>query len=66
MFPLAYCFVIFSSYDYYNVSRTLCPLEVEHRTKPLHQQILVDISSASTSDMHYQLRASIVHDFELK
>ena len=60
-------FFLFHSYDYYSVSRTLCPLEVEHRIKP--QQVasfLIDISSASKINRSYTLSATLVKDFDLQ
>ena len=53
-------------FDYYTVSRTLCPLEVEHRTKPEQvASFLIDISSASKSYSNYTLSATFVEHFDL-
>ena len=54
------------SYDYYNVSRTLCPVERDQKKEPTEEaQIFVDVSSASTKDIHFVLRAEFVEHFEL-
>ncbi len=49
------------------MSRTLCPLEAEHRKqKPQIAQFLVDISSASKTPTGYTLQTEFVKDFDLE
>lgn len=58
--------VVYFRFDYYNVSRTLCPLEHEHKHSGMEvQQIIADVSSSSELPTKFVLEAVYIEDFEL-
>ncbi|CAC5400277.1 SID1 transmembrane family member 1,SID1 transmembrane family member 2 [Mytilus coruscus] len=53
-------------YEYEYASRTLCPLDQQHRKADMKQVMYAEISSMSVKNLTFSLKASKVSDFELK
>ncbi|VDI62650.1 Hypothetical predicted protein, partial [Mytilus galloprovincialis] len=53
-------------YEYEYASRTLCPLDQQHRKADMKQVMYAEISSMSVKNLNFSLKASKISDFELK
>ncbi|XP_066097398.1 SID1 transmembrane family member 1 isoform X3 [Saccopteryx bilineata] len=54
------------TYNYQEVSRTLCPSEATNETGPLEQLIFVDIASMAPLGAQYKLRVTKIKHFQLQ
>ncbi|XP_014789926.1 SID1 transmembrane family member 1 isoform X1 [Octopus bimaculoides] len=54
-------------YEFFHVSRTLCPLDQEHRANiSKHQKIIIEVSSQVKEPSDFLLQTSIVKNFKLQ
>lgn len=54
------------TYNYQEVSRTLCPSEATNETGPLKQLIFVDIASMAPLGAQYKLLVTKIKHFQLQ
>lgn len=54
------------SYNYQEVSRTLCPSKATNETGPLEQLIFVDVASMAPHGAHYKLLVTKIKHFQLR
>ncbi|CAH6792359.1 Sidt1 [Phodopus roborovskii] len=54
------------SYNYQEVSRTLCPSKATNETGPLQQLIFVDVASMAPHGAHYKLLVTKIKHFQLQ
>ncbi|XP_040836404.1 SID1 transmembrane family member 1 isoform X5 [Ochotona curzoniae] len=64
--PLPFQGLYQKSYNYQQVSRTLCPSEATNETGPLTQLIFVDVASMAPLGAHYKLLVTKLKDFQLR
>ncbi|XP_049641807.1 SID1 transmembrane family member 1 [Suncus etruscus] len=64
--PLLFQGLYQRSYNYQEVSRTLCPSEATNETGPLQQLIFVDVASMSPLGAHYKLLVTKIKHFQLQ
>uniref|UniRef100_A0A8D0DM37 SID1 transmembrane family member 1 n=1 Tax=Salvator merianae TaxID=96440 RepID=A0A8D0DM37_SALMN len=63
--PLIFRGLYQRSYNYQEVSRTLCPSEHSTESEPSEQIIFVDIASMAPYNAHYLLQVTRIKNFEL-
>ncbi|XP_062032774.1 SID1 transmembrane family member 1 isoform X5 [Lepus europaeus] len=64
--PLLFQGLYQRSYNYQEVSRTLCPSEATNETGPLTQLIFVDVASMAPLGAHYKLLVTKIKHFQLR
>ncbi|XP_060226446.1 SID1 transmembrane family member 1 isoform X2 [Meriones unguiculatus] len=64
--PLPFQGLYQRSYNYQEVSRTLCPSKATNETGPLEQLIFVDVASMAPHGAHYTLLVTKVKHFQLR
>ncbi|XP_057620027.1 SID1 transmembrane family member 1 isoform X2 [Chionomys nivalis] len=64
--PLLFQGLYQRSYNYQEVSRTLCPSKATNETGPLQQLIFVDVASMAPHGAHYQLLVTKIKHFQLR
>ncbi|XP_050005009.1 SID1 transmembrane family member 1 isoform X2 [Alexandromys fortis] len=64
--PLLFQGLYQRSYNYQEVSRTLCPSTATNETGPLQQLIFVDVASMAPHGAHYQLLVTKIKHFQLR
>ena len=65
-FPSPGCCRYQRSYNYQEVSRTLCPSEATNETGPLEQLIFVDVASMAPLGAQYKLLVTKLKHFQLQ
>ncbi|KAJ6658273.1 hypothetical protein lerEdw1_020545 [Lerista edwardsae] len=63
--PLIFRGLYQRSYNYQEVSRTLCPSESTPESEPSEQVIFVDVASMAPYNAHYQLQVTRLKNFQL-
>ncbi|NP_001152891.1 SID1 transmembrane family member 1 isoform 1 precursor [Mus musculus] len=63
--PLLFQGLYQRSYNYQEVSRTLCPSKATNETGPLEQLIFVDVASMAPHGAHYKLLVTKIKHFQL-
>ncbi|XP_077900333.1 SID1 transmembrane family member 1 isoform X2 [Ictidomys tridecemlineatus] len=64
--PLLFQGLYQRSYNYQEVSRTLCPSKATNETGPLKQLIFVDVASMTPLGAHYKLLVTKIKNFQLR
>ncbi|XP_076724977.2 SID1 transmembrane family member 1 isoform X3 [Callospermophilus lateralis] len=64
--PLLFQGLYQRSYNYQEVSRTLCPSKATNETGPLEQLIFVDVASMAPLGAHYKLLVTKIKNFQLR
>ncbi|EGW03435.1 SID1 transmembrane family member 1 [Cricetulus griseus] len=64
--PLLFQGLYQRSYNYQEVSRTLCPSKATNETGPLQQLIFVDVASMAPHGAHYKLLVTKIKHFQLR
>ncbi|KAM5281884.1 SID1 transmembrane family member 1 isoform 2-T2 [Ctenodactylus gundi] len=64
--PLLFQGLYQRSYNYQEVSRTLCPSKATNETGPLKQLIFVDVASMAPLGAHYKLLVTKIKHFQLR
>uniref|UniRef100_A0A8D2B7E2 SID1 transmembrane family member 1 n=1 Tax=Sciurus vulgaris TaxID=55149 RepID=A0A8D2B7E2_SCIVU len=64
--PLLFQGLYQRSYNYQEVSRTLCPSKATNETGPLEQLIFVDVASMAPLGAHYKLLVTKIKHFQLQ
>uniref|UniRef100_A0A8C9PVF6 SID1 transmembrane family member 1 n=1 Tax=Spermophilus dauricus TaxID=99837 RepID=A0A8C9PVF6_SPEDA len=64
--PLLFQGLYQRSYNYQEVSRTLCPSKATNETGPLEQLIFVDVASMAPLGVHYKLLVTKIKNFQLR
>ncbi|XP_012883974.1 PREDICTED: SID1 transmembrane family member 1 [Dipodomys ordii] len=64
--PLLFQGLYQRSYNYQEVSRTLCPSTATNKTGPLQQLIFVDVASMAPLGAHYKLLVTKIKHFQLQ
>ncbi|XP_007956371.1 SID1 transmembrane family member 1 [Orycteropus afer afer] len=64
--PLLFQGLYQRSYNYQEVSRTLCPSEATNETGPLEQLIFVDVASMAPRGAEYKLLVTKIKHFQLR
>ncbi|GAB1300293.1 SID1 transmembrane family member 1 [Apodemus speciosus] len=64
--PLLFQGLYQRSYNYQEVSRTLCPSKATNETGPLEQLIFVDVASMAPHGAHYNLLVTKIKHFQLR
>uniref|UniRef100_D4A117 SID1 transmembrane family, member 1 n=1 Tax=Rattus norvegicus TaxID=10116 RepID=D4A117_RAT len=64
--PLPFQGLYQRSYNYQEVSRTLCPSKATNETGPLEQLIFVDVASMAPHGAHYKLLVTKIKHFQLR
>ncbi|XP_028608247.1 SID1 transmembrane family member 1 isoform X5 [Grammomys surdaster] len=64
--PLLFQGLYQRSYNYQEVSRTLCPSKATNETGPLEQLIFVDVASMAPHGAHYKLLVTKIKHFQLR
>ncbi|KAM4888673.1 SID1 transmembrane family member 1 isoform 3-T3 [Thomomys bottae] len=64
--PLLFQGLYQRSYNYQEVSRTLCPSTATNETGPLQQLIFVDVASMAPLGAHYKLLVTKIKHFQLQ
>ncbi|XP_030059770.1 SID1 transmembrane family member 1 [Microcaecilia unicolor] len=63
--PLIFRGLYQKTYPYQQVSRTLCPMELEEEAVPSEHFIFVDVASMAPFNVEYKLLVTRIKDFEL-
>ncbi|XP_073929258.1 SID1 transmembrane family member 1 isoform X2 [Castor canadensis] len=64
--PLLFQGLYQRSYNYQEVSRTLCPSKATNETGPLEQLIFVDVASMAPLGAHYKLLVTKIKHFQIR
>ena len=60
------CNVVFFSYGFEFVNRTLCPVDKTHRQNMTQQLIYIDVSTMSLTDVEFTFSAKVLPDFQIQ